>query len=201
MRQTGGGRSRFLKTKTFTNRLLDASRTPLCRDRDPNRERPKPRPRCIVLCTDGQQCGKRCHDGMSPPMCHVHRAIANGIPINQGHQFTSKARTPEEVVGLLMNSRDESIRLRAADLFLKRQEAQRACPKCSSQRESDRSREHAVHRMTHGQRTRLRALLNEVNAICEAASTQETTWDAEGMVPDIRTALDEREHESESVRT
>jgi len=94
-----------------------------------------------------------------------------------GQPFIAKKRTPEEVIELLMNSRDESIRLRAADAFLKRQEAQRACPTCVAGREEDRARENAIHRLTYAQRTRLRELLVELTSIRDAASTQPTTWD------------------------
>ena len=54
-----------------------------------------------------------------------------------------------------MHSKDETVRLRAADAFLKRQERQTGCPTCEAAREDDRERMSAIHRLTYEQRCRV----------------------------------------------
>src|SRR5262249_1218920 len=83
----------------------------------------------------------------------------------------------EQVLDELMHSKDETIRLRAADAFLKRQERQTACPKCQSERERDRERDVAINRLTYEQRCQVKELMQTIHDMLELARTQPLTYD------------------------
>jgi hypothetical protein len=138
-------------------------------------------PRCSCVCADGSQCGRTVVDGSQPPICHIHRSVAAGNPHNGGTTNPRKARTPEEVIELLMHSKDESIRLRAADAYLKRQEAQRDCLACKSRQEGERDNTSAIQRLTYAQRSEVKELIALVGQIVDLAKTQPMTWDVERM--------------------
>jgi hypothetical protein len=114
--------------------------------------------RCSCVCSDGSPCGRRVTDGSNPPICHIHKGHAG---------FQRKSQTPEQVLDDLMRSKDEAIRLRAADAFLKRQERQTACPRCQAERERDQDREAAVARLTADQRHQIHELIQRVRDILE----------------------------------
>jgi len=118
-------------------------------------------------------------DGSQPPVCHIHKAVAAGDPHNGGAVNARKARTPEEVIELLMSSKDESIRLRAADAYLKRQEAQRDCVACKSRAEREASNASAIQRLTYEQRCQVRELTQTVRDILDSARAQPLMWDPE----------------------
>ena len=135
--------------------------------------------RCSCVCADGSPCGRRVTDGSQPPVCHVHRAVAAGNPHNGGSVNPRRSKTPEQVVEDLLHSKDDAIRLRAADVFLKRQEREAGCPTCQARIADDGTRERAIHRMTYEQRMRVRALIDEIKTICAVAISQPLTWDGE----------------------
>ena len=126
---------------------------------------------CVARCADGSPCGRRVTDGSNPPLCHIHKAGAIGAP------FKVKRKSPEQVLDDLMHSRDESIRLRAADAFLKRQERETLCPRCAANRADERERMSAIHRLTHEQRCQVEDLIRMVRAILDMARLQALTWD------------------------
>src|SRR4029079_2131715 len=115
--------------------------------------------RCSCVCADGSPCGRRVTNGSQPPVCHLHRAVASGNSHNGGSVNPRKSKTPEQVLEDLLHSKDEAVRLRAADAFLKRQEREAGCPTCQGRIADDTARERAIHRMTHEQRVRIRALI------------------------------------------
>ena len=135
--------------------------------------------RCSCVCADGSPCGRRVTDCSQPPVCHVHRAVAAGNPHNGGSINARRSKTPEQVLEDLLHSKDESVRLRAADAFLKRQEREGACPRCQAHIVDDGPREQAIQRMTDEQRVRVRALIDEIKAICAAALSQPPNSDRE----------------------
>jgi hypothetical protein len=133
--------------------------------------------RCSCVCADGSPCGRRVTDGSQPPICHVHRAVAAGTPHNGGTVNKRRSMTPEQVLEDLLRSKDDSVRLRAADVFLKRQEREMACPRCAAAAERDEHNRSAIHRLTYEQRGQLRELIQTVRSILESARTQPLMWD------------------------
>jgi hypothetical protein len=110
--------------------------------------------------------------GTSPQVCHIHAAAA---PI--GKPFTRKQQTAEDVLDELLHSKDETIRLRAADAFLKRQERQTACPRCAAERERGAEHDRAIRRLTYEQRCQVKELMQTVRDILELARRQPLTLD------------------------
>jgi hypothetical protein len=80
-------------------------------------------PRCTALTVDGSQCGRRVADGSNPPICHVHKAVAQGT----SHSAMTEPATFDGLKELrrLTRSTDDRVRLRAVDLLieLERKEA------------------------------------------------------------------------------
>jgi hypothetical protein len=140
---------------------------------------------CTVRANDGSPCGRRVKrtDVLpgTPAVCHVHRNVALGNPNNGGQPFARRPKSAEDVIDALMYSKDETVRLRAADAFLKRQERQTTCPTCAANRVEDRERTSAVHRLTYEQRGQLKALLASVRELLELARTQKLTWDPDQL--------------------
>lgn len=132
---------------------------------------------CIARCSDGAPCGRRIPPGTTPQVCHIHKAQAAGA--NNGRAFQRTAQTPEQVLDELMHSKDETIRFRAADAFLKRQERQTACPKCQAERERNEETSSAINRMTYEQRCQVKELMHTIRDIAAVARTQPLTWDHE----------------------
>lgn len=104
-----------------------------------------------------------------------------GDPHNGAGLTTRRPKTPEQVLDALMHSKDETIRLRAADAFLKRQERQTGCPTCQAAREDERERMSTIHRLTYEQRCHLRDLTRQVRDILDAARSQPLTWDEDRL--------------------
>lgn len=82
---------------------------------------------CSVRCADGSPCGRRVTDGSQPPICHIHRAKANGVFANGG-QLTSNLPPPDPMVVLQkdMRASEPSVRVRAATEFLAEERRRRA---------------------------------------------------------------------------
>ncbi len=128
---------------------------------------------CIARCADGTTCGRRIPLGTTPQVCHLHRGAHPGAAT----QFTRKDKSPEQILDELMHSKDETVRLRAVDTYLKRLERQTACPKCQADASADRDKLVAVRRLTYEQRCQIRELKEVIDGIIEMARTQAMTWD------------------------
>lgn len=96
-----------------------------------------PLPRCVARCHDGSQCSKR----VSTPgdtVCHLHLGKNGGVAIKQ-------SKSPEDILLVLMDSSDESIRLRATVTWLEREEKRKqGCPACVARRERDQAADELV---------------------------------------------------------
>lgn len=129
---------------------------------------------CTVKLPDGTRCGQRVKVSNvrpdMPAVCYVHRTIPARRP-----------QTAQDVITSLMHSKDENIRLRAADAFLKQQERQTSCPMCSVKQVEDLERLTAVHRLTYEQRGQVKELTQALRDILEVARAQPLTWDHETM--------------------
>jgi hypothetical protein len=80
----------------------------------------KPRPRCTSInITDGTQCGRRCHDGISPAQCNIHRALANGGNISPN---TPVKKTPRERIEKIAATDGHPNQMQALKLLLDQQE-------------------------------------------------------------------------------
>lgn len=130
-------------------------------------------PRCVARTRDGSQCGRRVADGSNPPVCHLH----NGSP--------PPAIIPDDVDEMkilrkLTRDSNPQVRLRAVDLLISlKQKQEKGCRQCTDRAAKEAATEDMLHRLTIEQRTRLRELIAEVNAIKAAALMQIPTWDAE----------------------
>lgn len=54
----------------------------------------KVNPRCSCTTADGSQCGRRVRDGSQPPVCSVHKAVAQGQHVGGAPPFQGKPLDP-----------------------------------------------------------------------------------------------------------
>ena len=111
----------------------------------------KSAPRCVSVCRDGTQCGRRVTDGSNPPVCHIHAGRSKSPIISD---------EVDEVKILKRLARDANpqVRLRAVDLLLSLKEKDRDKP--TAQRQPP----FYVDALTDDERTRLGALMQQYKA-------------------------------------
>lgn len=127
-------------------------------------------PRCVGVCKDNTQCGRRVIDGSQPPLCHLHRANPNLSPI-----IPPPDADVDEIKLLrqLTRSTDPRVKLRAVDLLITlRRKDEKGCERCAERAEKDRARADCVARMTDAQIAVVRALTKQAFVIFDIATTQ-----------------------------
>lgn len=124
----------------------------------------KPRPRCTAInVTDGIQCGRRCHDGQTPALCNIHRAMANGGNISPN---TPVKKTPRERIEKIAATDGHPNQMQALKLLLDQQEqAQKVPAEDGRWREFDR-------RATLAQWDEVRILQCRIRDVFELAAQQ-----------------------------
>lgn len=113
------------------------------------------------------QCGRRVIDGSVPPICHVHKAAAAGVPLSPNvKRYVSANRSPEELLTRLLQSKDERIILSALEL-LRRREERGTCIQCDLARERQSATAELLTVLDAAQRLRLLdalAIIRDVKA-------------------------------------
>jgi hypothetical protein len=106
-----------------------------------------PFPRCVSLCRNGTQCGRRVSDGSNPPVCHVHsnqQALTVPAPFDANQKLLKIAandKHPHQLQAIrLLRERDE-------------------CETCKARNDSEDESGALVRAANPDQRARLSALL------------------------------------------
>lgn len=128
-------------------------------------------PNCTHACRDGQPCGRKVTDGSQPPVCHIHRAKAEGRS-NSPLSPTPDDVDPIRILKRLARSSNESTSLKAVDLLLDLEKTKKAEVKGPNY-------DAFLAVLTDDERTTIRSLHDQLQALRETVYTR---------CPDLRPA-------------
>jgi len=82
--------------------------------------------RCSCVNLDGTQCGRTTKDGSQPPVCHIHRHVANGHTTQFRGLNPPKPVSLDDALQKLLRSKDERVRIAAIQEWQRYEERQAA---------------------------------------------------------------------------